>query len=82
MKDAQTIDVIDRDQMVPLATTEYRRIGELLRSLDADEWTRQTVCDDWTVQLMVAHLLGAAESAASFRESMRQLWRGSGALRR
>jgi uncharacterized protein (TIGR03083 family) len=76
MTDINTIKPIDRDEMVGLATEEYRRLFEFLRSLDDVDWERQTVCDDWTVRLMVAHLLGAAESNASMFESMRQLRRG------
>ena len=76
MRDIHTIEPIDRNEMVVLATAEYRRLFEFLRSLDDDDWERQTVCDDWTVRLMVAHLLGAAESNASFFESMRQLRAG------
>ncbi len=81
MKDINTIEPIDRDEMVGLATEEYRRLLELFRSLDADDWSKQTVCDDWTVHLMVAHLLGAAESNASLLESMLQLRSGKKAAR-
>ena len=76
MKDTATIKPIDRDEMVELATEEYQRLFDLLRGLEAADWERQTVCDDWTVHLMVAHLFGAAESNASFLESMRQLRSG------
>ena len=76
MKDIRAIDPINREEMVDLATEEYRRLFDLLQSLEAADWERQTVCDDWTVRLMVAHLLGAGESNASFFESIRQLRRG------
>jgi uncharacterized protein (TIGR03083 family) len=76
VKDITTIEPIDRQEMVGLATEEYRRLFGFLRSLDDADWEQQTVCDDWTVRLMVAHLLGAAESNASFLESLRQLTKG------
>ena len=76
MKDINTIEPIDRNEMVGLATEEYRRLFLFLRSLSDDNWERQTVCDDWTVRLMAAHLLGAAEANASILESVRQLRSG------
>ena len=81
MTDIDSITPIDRHEMVGLATDEYRRLFEFLRSLDDDDWEQRTVCDDWTVRLMVAHLLGAAESNASVFESMRQLRRGKKAAK-
>lgn len=76
MKDIGTVVAIDRNEMLGLATTEYARMVELLRTLDEEDWKRQTVCDDWSVRLMVAHLLGAAEGNASLFESIRQLRAG------
>lgn len=76
MRDINTIEPIGRDEMAGLATEEYGRLIALLHSLDAAGWEQQTVCDDWTVRPMVAHLLGAAESNASLLESLRQLLRG------
>jgi len=76
MRDVTKSKPIGRDEMVGLATLEYERMLDLLESLSDDEWEHQTVCDDWSVRLMVAHLLGAAESNASVRESMRQLIKG------
>jgi uncharacterized protein (TIGR03083 family) len=76
MKDIDTIKPIDRNEMPKLAMDEYRRLFAQLQDLDAVDWDTQTVCDDWTVHLMVAHLLGAAEANASFVESLRQLRQG------
>lgn len=76
MKDIKTITPIDRHEMVGLATEEYRRLFDLLPSLEDTDWARQTACDDWNVRLMVAHLLGAAEANASVFETIRQLRRG------
>lgn len=76
MKDVRAIEPIDRTEMAGLAAEEYQRLLELLESLTTDEWAMQTVCDDWDVHLMVAHLLGAAEANASVPESIRQLIKG------
>jgi uncharacterized protein (TIGR03083 family) len=74
--DVRGIPPIDRDEMVVLATAEYHRILDLLRGLEDADWHRPTACDGWTVQHMVAHLLGAAEANASVPETVRQLARG------
>ena len=68
--------------MAVLASDEYQRLFELLAELTPDEWATQTVCDDWDVHLMVAHLLGAAEANASVVESVRQLVKGKRIARR
>jgi uncharacterized protein (TIGR03083 family) len=60
-----------RDWMAA-AEEEYRRLGALLAALDDDDWQRPTDCTEWDVREMVAHLVGAAESAASVREMIRQ----------
>ena len=66
---------IDRKQAPALATAEYRRFVDLLRSLEADEWGKPTECAGWDVRAMVAHVLGAAE-ANTVRSSMREMRRG------
>ena len=45
------------DQLEPL-TRQRQRFAELLAGLDADDWNRQSRCADWTVQDVVAHLVG------------------------
>ena len=82
MTDPTAIPLIDRDEMVVLATEEWRRLLGLLEDLSSIEWSTQTVCDDWDVRLMVAHLLGAAEGNASMAENVRQLVRGSRVAKR
>lgn len=79
--DITEVRPIDRDEMVGLATTEYERLLTLFRELEPAEWDRPTVCDGWSVQDMVAHLLGAAEANASLVENARQLLRGRGRVR-
>ena len=60
-----------RDWMAA-AEEEYRRLGVLLAELDEEDWQRPTDCTEWDVREMVAHLVGAAASTASVRETLRQ----------
>jgi uncharacterized protein (TIGR03083 family) len=50
-----------------LARTEYERFTEVLGRLQPGDWSKQTVCTDWNVKQLVAHVVGFAESNASFR---------------
>ena len=54
------------------AAAEYRRMLELLRTLDDGDWTRQTDCAAWDVRAMLGHLVGAAEGWASPIELIHQ----------
>lgn len=56
-----------------LAQTEYQRMGDLITSLSPEDWSQPTECPDWDVREMVAHVVGAAESSASIRESFSQM---------
>jgi len=51
-----------------LAGTEFTRMIDLLRTLRADEWATDTVCNLWNVRSMVAHVVGMADAQASFRQ--------------
>lgn len=55
-----------------LATDEYRRYLDLLRTLAPQDWSRSTDCTAWDVRQVAAHNLGMAEMAASIRENLRQ----------
>jgi uncharacterized protein (TIGR03083 family) len=68
---AQDHDMRHSDWMAA-ATEEYRRLGGLLAELSDEEWRRPTDCSEWTVQQMVAHLVGAAKAGASVRELVHQ----------
>lgn len=63
---------LDRKVAMRLAATEYGRFLDLLRSLDAEDWTKPTECPLWDVRAIAAHALGMAEMAASVREQVRQ----------
>jgi uncharacterized protein (TIGR03083 family) len=59
--------VLDRVPARRLAATEYGRFTDLLRTLDADDWSRPTDCPDWDVRAMAGHVLGMAQMVASVR---------------
>ena len=71
--DATTIAPIDHSEAMRLQTTELERAVALLRTLDAEQWSTQTVCPDWDVRSMWLHVLGACEAGASMRENMHQM---------
>jgi uncharacterized protein (TIGR03083 family) len=71
--DTNTIEPIGHREAMALQATEFDRAIELLRSLDTDDWTVQTVCPDWDVRQMWLHVLGASEAGASMRENVHQL---------
>lgn len=76
-----TATALTHDGWMALTRTEYVRLGELLDDLAPDEWLRDTDCAGWRVREVVAHLVGAGESNASFRELLRQARAGRGAAR-
>jgi uncharacterized protein (TIGR03083 family) len=55
-----------------LAATEYQRFVAAISELSADDWGRRTVCPDWNVQQIVAHVVGMAFMATSPLEQRRQ----------
>ena len=64
---------MDHRQWLDFAEHEYGLFLGLLGSLDPDEWEADTDCAGWTVRDIAAHVAGAAQSTASFRESARQM---------
>jgi uncharacterized protein (TIGR03083 family) len=65
--------VLARPTAMRLAATEYQRVFELLRGLQAEDWSKPTDCPGWDVRAMAGHMLGMAEMAASIREQTRQV---------
>jgi uncharacterized protein (TIGR03083 family) len=49
---------LPREEITAGLFTEYERVGELLRSLTADELQRPTRCTGWTVGDVGAHVIG------------------------
>jgi uncharacterized protein (TIGR03083 family) len=72
----EDIAPIGRDEAAGLAATEFARMLDQLAELEPIEYALPTVCDGWTIRDMVAHVLGAADAAASRAEMIRQVVRG------
>lgn len=68
MPDVAAIPRIGHAEAMALAETEFTRTLGLLRQLDAGDWRQQTVCAQWDVRAMAAHVLGMAEAQASVRQ--------------
>ncbi len=66
--DVETIPRLEHREAMALAETEFARSVALLEQLSPAEWVRATVCSDWNVQAMVAHVVGMAEAQASYRQ--------------
>lgn len=58
---------ISHKEGMALAETEYRRYTDMLGQLRPEDWAVQTVNTDWNVKQLTQHVLGFAESNASFR---------------
>lgn len=63
---------MDRDAAMRLATTEYERFLDLLRSLSQDDWTKATDCPQWDVRAIAGHTTGMALMATGLKETLRQ----------
>jgi uncharacterized protein (TIGR03083 family) len=73
MTDTATIDAaaaapLGHHEAMGLAETEFARMTAQLRGLASEDWSRPTACDLWDVRAMASHVLGMAESQASFRQ--------------
>ena len=72
----EEIAPISHREGMALAETVYKRFEEMLQQLTPRDWSKQTVCTDWDVRQLVAHVLGFAESNASFRVFVSGMRRG------
>lgn len=68
-----TIPAITRHEMQGLATTEYARIADQLRSLTSEDWSKPTDCSLWDVRAMAGHNIGMMNDFTSFRNLMRRM---------
>ena len=76
LQDVSTISPISREEVLPLALGALDQLLAVLSDLDEQAWHRPTVCDGWTVDDMVGHMIGAAKSNISVREMLRQQLHG------
>ena len=53
---------MDRDEKWAVIAGQRRALAELLAGLDEQEWTRPSLCGNWTVEEVVAHLTAAAST--------------------
>lgn len=67
---------IGHKEGMALAETEYRRYTDMLGQLKAGDWSIQTVNADWNVKQLTQHVLGFAESNASFPVFMKAMRAG------
>jgi uncharacterized protein (TIGR03083 family) len=58
---AEQIGRADRSRSRLHRDAELRAWHDLLASIEADEWQRRTVCDEWDVADIAGHLIGQAE---------------------
>jgi uncharacterized protein (TIGR03083 family) len=68
MTDVSMVPKLTHADAMGLATTEFARMVDVLDHLSTDDWGKPTVCSLWTVQDMVAHVVGMAEAQASLRQ--------------
>lgn len=74
--DVSTIPALGHGEAMELQATELGRAVTVLRTLDDDQWSTQTVCPDWDVRQMWLHVLGACEAGASMLENLHQMRMG------
>ncbi len=74
--DVTGIERIDHREAMAITEVEFDRMVACLRALEPSDWARRTDCEAWDVRAVALHLLGAAESNASMRESVHQIRKG------
>ena len=68
---------MDRDQIHTAIALERRRIADLIDSLDEPQLATQSLCTDWDVKTVVAHLVSALADGNFGRTLLLGLRRGS-----
>jgi uncharacterized protein (TIGR03083 family) len=69
----EEIAPITRTDAEALASTEYVRLAEQLRSLGPDDWLAPTDCPLWDVRAMAGHSVGMMSDFTSLRSVMRRM---------
>ncbi len=70
------VSAIDHTEARALAVAENGRFVELVTSLSADDWSKQTECPAWDVKAMTCHVLGAMEGHVSIQQFIHQVRAG------
>lgn len=73
----QTIPPITRTEAERLATTEYQRVAEQLRSLESQDWSEPTDCPLWDVRAMAGHTAGMLATFTGYRTLMGEMRRAT-----
>ena len=69
---AAQIAPIAREEVDVLAIEEWKRLLAFADTFQADDWSKPTMCTEWTVRDMMAHQAGAYATYSSFSEFRRQ----------
>jgi uncharacterized protein (TIGR03083 family) len=78
----ETIRPITRAEVEGLARTEYARLADQLRSLTADDWSKQTDCPLWDVRATAGHSAGMLSTFTGYRRLMREMSAATKAAKR
>lgn len=78
----EAIEPIARAEVEVLATTEYQRVADQLRSLAPGDWTRPTDCPLWDVRAMAGHTTGMLATFTGYRALMGAMRAASTAAKR
>jgi len=70
------IPPLDRAEAASIATAENDRFVDLVRRLQAGDWSKPTDCTEWDVRAMASHVLGAMDANASLRVFVHQFRAG------
>jgi uncharacterized protein (TIGR03083 family) len=57
-------------EALELAAVEHKRLLDVLKALQTDDWQRPTDCDQWTVRDLAGHLLGSMHDNGSLPRAL------------
>ena len=69
----ETIPPITRAEVAGLATAEYERVADQLRSLASGDWAKPTDCPPWDVRAVAGHTAGMLSTFTGYRTLMREM---------
>lgn len=69
----EAIPAIRRHEVEALASAEYARVADQLRSLTPDDWAQPTDCALWDVRAMAGHTAGMMGDFSGFRPLVRRM---------
>jgi uncharacterized protein (TIGR03083 family) len=72
----EQVPTLGPQEAAVLAADENELFVDLVRSLDAEDWTKPTDCTDWDVRALTSHVLGAMEANVSIPQFIHQLRAG------